>query len=71
MRPPDRGGPAIEAEILAGAGGATWRGLARETAPLLAINDNHPKTIITLDRVHGDSIAGIRVASLTDFLSEH
>lgn len=45
--------------------------VARETAPLLAINDNHPKTIITLDRVHGDSIAGIRVASLTDFLSEH
>jgi len=37
----------------------------------LEINDNHPKTIITLDRVHGDSIAGIRVVSLTDFLSEH
>ena len=45
--------------------------VARETAPLLAINDNHPKTIITLDRIHGDSIEGIRVTSLTDFLSEH
>ncbi len=45
--------------------------IARETAPLLAINDNHPKTIITLDRIHGDSIEGIQVTSLTDFLSEH
>ena len=45
--------------------------VARETAPLLAINDNHPKTIVTLDRIHGDSITGIQVTSLTDFLSEH
>ncbi|MEI7902041.1 MAG: ATP-binding protein [bacterium] len=42
----------------------------RETAPLLAINDNHPKTIITLDRMHGDSVDGIKVTSLLDFLSE-
>lgn len=44
--------------------------VARETAPLLAICDNHPKTIITLDSVHGDSIEGIQVVSLRDFLSE-
>ncbi len=42
---------------------------ARETLPLLAINDNHPKTIITSDRLHGDSIEGIQVISLDDFLS--
>lgn len=44
--------------------------IARETAPLLAIGDNHPKTIITLDSVHADSIEGINIISLKDFLSE-
>jgi hypothetical protein len=34
----------------------------------LEINDNHPKTIITLGRIHGDSIEGIGVTSLADFL---
>ncbi len=43
--------------------------VARETASLLAINDNDPKTIIAMDRIHGDSINGIRVLSLTDFLA--
>lgn len=43
--------------------------VTRETAPLLAIKDNHPKTIITMDRIHGDSVSGITVASLLDFLS--
>ena len=42
--------------------------IERETAPLLAINDNHPKTLIVLDQVHGDSISGIKVVSLADFL---
>ena len=41
----------------------------RETRSLLAIEDNYPKTIITLDPVHGDGIAGIEVVSLLDFLS--
>jgi predicted AAA+ superfamily ATPase len=44
--------------------------IARETTPLLAIGDNHPKTIITLDSVHADSIEGINISSLKDFLSE-
>jgi len=44
--------------------------IVRETGPLLALCDNHPKTIITLDSVHGDSIEGIQVASLSNLLSE-
>jgi predicted AAA+ superfamily ATPase len=44
--------------------------VARETSPLLAITDNYPKTIITLDRIHGDSIEGIGVTSLVDFLCD-
>jgi predicted AAA+ superfamily ATPase len=43
--------------------------VTRETAPLLAIKDNHPKTIIAMDRIHGDSVSGITVLSLLDFLS--
>ena len=41
----------------------------RETRPLLAIADNHPKTIITLAPAFGDGINGIKVQSLSDFLS--
>jgi hypothetical protein len=44
--------------------------VARETAPLLAIPDNHPKTILTLDRLHGDDIDGLSVVTLLDFLAE-
>lgn len=40
----------------------------RETRSLLAIRDNYPKTIISLDPVVGDGIAGIEVISLMDFL---
>ena len=40
----------------------------RETRSLLAVADNYPKTIITLEKAHGDGIAGIEVVSLLDFL---
>jgi hypothetical protein len=40
----------------------------RETRSLLAINDNYPKTIISMIPAFGDGIKGIEVIGLTDFL---
>lgn len=40
----------------------------RETAPLMAIEDNYPKFLITLDRDFGDDIHGIHRLNLQDFL---
>jgi len=42
--------------------------VARETAPLLAIHDNYPKYLITLDRHFGNDIHGIHRLHLVDFL---
>lgn len=41
----------------------------REIRPLLAIDDNYPKTIITMSPAFGDGIKGIEVISLMDFLA--
>jgi predicted AAA+ superfamily ATPase len=42
--------------------------VARETAPLLAIKDNYPKYLITLDRHFGDDLQGIHRLNLVEFL---
>ena len=41
---------------------------ARELAPLLAIRDNHPKTLITLDEEPRASLDGIRQINAYEFL---
>ncbi len=41
---------------------------ARETRSLLAIEDNYPKTVISLAPVYGDNVHGIEIVSLLDFL---
>lgn len=43
----------------------------REIAPLMAIGDNYPKWLITLDRDFGDDIEGIQRLNLQDFLLRH
>lgn len=40
----------------------------REIAPLMAIEDNYPKWLVTLDRDFGDDIEGIHRLNLQDFL---
>lgn len=40
----------------------------RETAPLMAIEDNYPKYLVTMDRHFGDDIEGIHRVHLQDFL---
>lgn len=42
--------------------------LERETRSLLAIRDNYPKFIVSLDRIYGDNYNGIKLISLLDFL---
>ena len=40
----------------------------REFAPLMAIHDHHPKTLITLDEDVPSSLDGIRQVNAYDFL---
>ncbi|MDR0523125.1 MAG: ATP-binding protein [Candidatus Methanoplasma sp.] len=42
----------------------------RELGALRAIRDNHPKTVVTLDRYPVKNIDGIRIANVIDFLTE-
>lgn len=41
---------------------------AREFQPLLAIRDQYPKYVVTLDTVFGDNIDGVRHINIADFL---
>ena len=42
----------------------------REMVPLKAINDNYPKTVITLDRYTPGNYEGIHVVNAIDLLLE-
>ncbi|WEV72380.1 ATP-binding protein [Bifidobacterium sp. ESL0790] len=44
--------------------------LARELAPLQGIDDNHPKTLLTLDRIGNGDHNGIKQVNLLDWLLE-
>ena len=44
------------------------RTLEREVRPLLAIEDNYPKVIISAEKTYGDNYKGIRMFDLKDFL---
>jgi len=48
---------------------ADRRTVARETAPLLAVEDNYPKLLLTMDREAGNDIDGIRRLYLPDWLA--
>lgn len=42
--------------------------LSRELRPLRAIDDNHPKTLLTMDRLGNGNHAGIRQVNIIDWL---
>lgn len=42
--------------------------LEREIRPLLAIENNYPKTVISAEKTYGDDYKGIRMLTLKDFL---
>lgn len=44
--------------------------MKRELAPLKAIRDNYPKTVVTFDRYPYNNIDGIRVINIMDMLTE-
>ena len=43
---------------------------ARELRPLQLVRDNYPKIILTMDRVFLESIEGIQVLNLVDWLAK-
>ena len=43
--------------------------MRRELAPLKALDDNYPKSVITLDRYPYGNVDGIRIVNAVDFLS--
>ncbi len=43
--------------------------IAREFGNLLAINDNYPKQVITLNRYTGNTVKGVEIIELREFLS--
>lgn len=43
--------------------------IAREFGNLLAINDNYPKQVITLDKYTGNTVKGVEIIELREFLS--
>ncbi|MBT1162010.1 MULTISPECIES: ATP-binding protein [Bifidobacterium] len=45
--------------------------LARELRPLQTINDNHPKTLLTMDRIGNGNHAGIRQINIIDWLLQN
>lgn len=44
--------------------------MKRELAPLKAIRDNYPKTVVTFDRYPYSNIDGIRIINIMDMLTE-
>ncbi|HEY9559572.1 MAG TPA: hypothetical protein VIR29_02155 [Anseongella sp.] len=40
----------------------------REFEPLLAINDHHPKYVVTMDELWKESVAGVKHMYISDFL---
>ncbi|KFI96892.1 ATP-binding protein [Bifidobacterium stellenboschense] len=44
--------------------------LSRELRPLQSINDNHPKTLLTMDRIGNGNHAGIKQINIIDWLLE-
>ncbi|WP_240541077.1 ATP-binding protein [Bifidobacterium colobi] len=42
--------------------------LSRELKPLQSINDNHPKTLLTMDRIGNGNHAGIQQINIIDWL---
>lgn len=44
--------------------------LSRELRPLQSINDNHPKTLLTMDRIGNGNHTGIRQVNIIDWLLE-
>ena len=47
---------------------ATKETREREYRPLLAINDNYPKYVLSMDTLHGGDYRGIRILNIIDFL---
>lgn len=43
--------------------------MRRELAPLRALDDNHPKYVVTMDRYPYDNVDGIRIVNVVDLLT--